>query len=172
MFMDVLARLQKLLNERGWSEYKLAKMAGLNESTISNIYRRNTVPTIATLEAICHAFGITLSEFFATDDTEIDLCTLISNTLDNAIEADPPDKKILLEMLDDGEKLLFSVTNRYEKKIEKNEDGSFISSKSDKQNHGLGIKNIEEAVARMNGKITVTAENGIFRVYAEVPTRK
>lgn len=69
--MDVLARLQKLLNERGWSEYKLAKMAGLNESTISNIYRRNTVPTIATLEAICHAFGITLSEFFATDDTEI-----------------------------------------------------------------------------------------------------
>lgn len=107
-----------------------------------------------------------------TDDTEIDLCTLISNTLDNAIEADPPDKKILLEMLDDGEKLLFSVTNRYEKKIEKNEDGSFISSKSDKQNHGLGIKSIEEAVARMNGKITVTAENGIFRVYAEVPTRK
>ena len=107
-----------------------------------------------------------------TDDTEIDLCTLISNTLDNAIEADPPDKKILLEMLDDGEKLLFSVTNRYEKKIEKNEDGSFISSKADKQNHGLGIKNIEEAVARMNGKITVTAENGIFRVYAEVPTRK
>ena len=63
--MDVLAKLRDLLDERGWSEYKLAKKAGLNESTIANIYRRNTVPTIATLEAICGAFGITMSEFFA-----------------------------------------------------------------------------------------------------------
>ena len=69
--MDVLAKLRDLLDERGWSEYKLAKKAGLNESTIANIYRRNTVPTIATLEAICGAFGITMSEFFAGDGSEM-----------------------------------------------------------------------------------------------------
>ena len=61
--MDVLERLRKLLQERGWSEYRLAQVSGLNESTISNIYRRNTLPTIPTLEAICKAFGITLSQF-------------------------------------------------------------------------------------------------------------
>lgn len=61
--MDVLVKLRNLLDERGWSEYKLAKKAGLNESTIANIYRRNTVPTIATLEAICNAFGVTMFEF-------------------------------------------------------------------------------------------------------------
>lgn len=66
--MDVLGRLRELLQERGWSEYRLAQVSGLNESTISNIYRRNTLPTIATLEAICHAFGITLSQFFAEDE--------------------------------------------------------------------------------------------------------
>lgn len=66
--MDVLGRLRGLLQERGWSEYRLAQVSGLNESTISNIYRRNTLPTIATLEAICHAFGITLSQFFAEDE--------------------------------------------------------------------------------------------------------
>lgn len=69
--MDVLAKLRDLLDERGWSEYKLAKKAGLNESTIANIYRRNTVPTISTLEAICSAFGITMSEFFASEESEI-----------------------------------------------------------------------------------------------------
>lgn len=69
--MDVLAKLRDLLDERGWSEYKLAKKAGLNESTIANIYRRNTVPTISTLEAICEAFGITMSEFFAGEGSEI-----------------------------------------------------------------------------------------------------
>lgn len=33
--MDVLERLRKLLQERGWSEYRLAQVSGLNESTIS-----------------------------------------------------------------------------------------------------------------------------------------
>lgn len=69
--MDVLAKLRELLQERGWSEYRLAQQAGLHESTISNIYRRNTVPTIATLEAVCGAFGITLSQFFANSDSDL-----------------------------------------------------------------------------------------------------
>ena len=44
--MDVLERLRQLLKERNWSEYRLARVSGLNESTIANIYRRNTRPTI------------------------------------------------------------------------------------------------------------------------------
>ena len=48
--MDTHERLRQLLNERGWTEYRLAKNCGLSESTIANIYRRNTVPSIATLE--------------------------------------------------------------------------------------------------------------------------
>ena len=63
--MDTQERLRQLLKERGWSEYRLAKNSGLSESTIANIYRRNTVPSIATLEMICKGFGITLSQFFA-----------------------------------------------------------------------------------------------------------
>ena len=60
--MDVHARLRQLLHERGWTEYKLSKRCGLSESTLANIFRRNTTPSIATLEAICKGFGITLSE--------------------------------------------------------------------------------------------------------------
>ena len=66
--MDTNERLQRLLNGRGWTEYKLAKKSGLSQSTIANIYRRNTVPSIATLEVICKGFGITLSQFFAEDE--------------------------------------------------------------------------------------------------------
>ena len=69
--MDVLGKLHKLLDERGWTDYRLAQVSGLHESTISNIYRRNNVPTIATLESICKAFGITLSQFFADDDSDM-----------------------------------------------------------------------------------------------------
>ena len=34
----------------------------------SVIFRRNTVPSIATLETICREFGITMSQFFADTD--------------------------------------------------------------------------------------------------------
>jgi len=69
--VDTLEKLRKLIDERGWTEYRLAQECGLNISTISNIYRRNTMPTITTLKAICSGFGITLSQFFAEgeDDT-------------------------------------------------------------------------------------------------------
>ena len=63
--MDTNERLQQLLKERGWSEYRLSKVSGLSESTIANIFKRNTIPSIITLESICKAFGITLSQFFA-----------------------------------------------------------------------------------------------------------
>ena len=63
--MDIHYRLQMLLDERGWSKYRLAKQSSLSESTIANIFKRNTDPTVSTLEAVCGGFGITLSLFFA-----------------------------------------------------------------------------------------------------------
>ena len=63
--MDVNGRIRELLNERNWTEYKLAKESGLSQSTISNIFKRNTVPSISTLELICKGFGISLSQFFS-----------------------------------------------------------------------------------------------------------
>ena len=34
------------------------------QSTITNMFNRETLPSIVTLQSICNAFGITLSEFF------------------------------------------------------------------------------------------------------------
>lgn len=66
--MDVKERLIQLQKQRGWTDYKIAKEAGLSSNTVSNIYRRNNVPSIPTLEALCKAFGITMAQFFAEDD--------------------------------------------------------------------------------------------------------
>ena len=63
--MDVHEKLQYLLDERGWTKYQLARRCGLSDATIANIFRRNTMPSIPTLEAICQGYGITLSQFFA-----------------------------------------------------------------------------------------------------------
>lgn len=71
--MDVIKRIDELMKERNWSNYKLAAESGLSSSTIANIYRRNTTPSISTLEAICSAFGITLAQFFTEDSYTVQL---------------------------------------------------------------------------------------------------
>lgn len=63
--MDTNKRIKQLLDDRGWSPYRLAKESGLSDATVGNIFRRNTVPSMATLTAICQGFDITLSQFFA-----------------------------------------------------------------------------------------------------------
>lgn len=66
--MDTIERIKYHMQLRDWSEYRLAKESGLSQSTIANIFRRNTLPSIPTLEIICNAFGINLSQFFSDDN--------------------------------------------------------------------------------------------------------
>ena len=68
MVMNSKLRIRELMAERQWSEYRLALESGLSQSTISNIFSRNTTPSIPTLESICKGFGITLAQFFAEGD--------------------------------------------------------------------------------------------------------
>lgn len=66
-FMNVLKRINTLRLERGWSVYRLSVEAGLPQSTMINMFNRETMPSLATLESLCRAFGISLSDFFRDD---------------------------------------------------------------------------------------------------------
>ena len=66
--MDAQKRIKELMNERGWTDYRLAKEANLSHSTVTNMFNRNNAPTLPTLEAVCEAFGITLAQFFSNGD--------------------------------------------------------------------------------------------------------
>lgn len=96
--MDTNARLRQLLEQRGWTEYRLAKKCGLSQSTIANIYRRNTVPAISTLEVICNGFGITLSQFFA-DAQMVELTPDLKAVFDSWVNLTPAQKSAALQML-------------------------------------------------------------------------
>ena len=60
-------RIAELRISRGWTEYCLAERSGLPQSTISSWYRKETAPGIASLQKICDAYGITLSQLFAKE---------------------------------------------------------------------------------------------------------
>jgi len=96
--MDTHKRLRQLLDERGWTEYRLSKECGLSESTLANIFRRNTVPSISTLEAICSGFGITLSQFFADGDM-VEMSPELKELFDNWVTLSAAQKKAALQMI-------------------------------------------------------------------------
>lgn len=66
--MDLVERIVELRRERQWSEYHLAKEAGISQSTLSNLINRGNNPSVYTLEKIANAFGLTLSQFFNTEE--------------------------------------------------------------------------------------------------------
>jgi len=70
---DILATITEYREDRGWTEYQLAERSGLPQSTISSWYRKNMIPTIPSLEKICTAFGITLSQLFSDGKERVSL---------------------------------------------------------------------------------------------------
>ena len=70
--MDVIARIQELCRERGWTYYRLAKASGIPYSTLNTMLRKTNTPTVPTLMKLCEGFGITLGEFFDPSGGELD----------------------------------------------------------------------------------------------------
>ena len=71
--IDVLEQIIYYRKQKGWTEYQLAENSGLTQSTISSWYRKNLIPSIPSLEKVCNAFGITLSQFFSEQDDDFTL---------------------------------------------------------------------------------------------------
>ena len=63
--MDAQKRIKQLMEERGWTDYRLAKGSGLSHSTVTNMFNRNNAPTLPTFEPVYGAVGIALSKFFS-----------------------------------------------------------------------------------------------------------
>ncbi len=98
--MDCLERIRFLLKERGWSVYKLAQTAEIPQSTLANLFMRNNVPTIPTLERICEALGITLAEFFSEDGTVSSEERLDRSMKEKWNRLALIDKQLVLELID------------------------------------------------------------------------
>ena len=66
--MDVPARLKQLMEERGMNVYALAQASDVSWQTVKNIFTLTSNPSVGTLQKICRGLGVTLSQFFATEE--------------------------------------------------------------------------------------------------------
>lgn len=64
-------KIEELMKERGWTLYRLSVESDLPYSSIENLFRRNTEPTLPTLRNLCNGLGISLSEFFSDEPAPV-----------------------------------------------------------------------------------------------------
>ena len=68
-YTTVKNRILQLLGEKNMSVHRLAMESAVAPSSIKNIlYGKSRNPGIVTLKMLCDGFGITLVEFFDTDE--------------------------------------------------------------------------------------------------------
>ena len=97
----------------------------------------------------------------------VDMCIILSNALDNAIEAnqtidDPDGRYIKLKMYGDGTYTVISVMNPTDKIPVKGSGNSYITSKKDNENHGFGLKSIENTAKKYDGEMLTKCEDSVF----------
>ena len=102
----------------------------------------------------------------------VDMCTILANLLDNAVEAvsklynldtEPKHKVISLEFKKSSN-FLFVVQSNYAAEKMRTNDGNIISSKMS-PDHGFGLYNLRNAVARNGGEFKINSYDEKFIKY-------
>ena len=97
--MDIIAKIEKLKEERGWTDYELSQQSMVTQSTIASMKARNTPPKVDTLQAICGAFGLSLAQFFLEDE-KVEVLSVQEKALVEKFRRLPDDKrKAVIELL-------------------------------------------------------------------------
>ena len=108
---------------------------------------------------------------FKLKTSEIDLCVIIGNLFDNAIEASltlPEEQRLIRVYMDmKNTQLYISFTNFTSGKKLKKQGGRFSTTKGD--GHGFGLVRIDNIINRLNGYISRNSEDGAFTTEILIP---
>ena len=97
---DVRDVITKYREERGWTEYQLAEYSGLPQSTISSWYSKNRLPTLSSLEKICDAFNVTISQLFAEGNEPVSLTDSQKKLLERWTRLNEEQQKAVFILID------------------------------------------------------------------------
>lgn len=97
----------------------------------------------------------------------IEICTLFTNLLDNAIEAnnrnaDSQERWIRLSCERKGELMIISISNPVDEHSIKYAGTILETSKDDKRMHGFGLRSIQQVLDAHEGHKNIVIENDIF----------
>ena len=103
--------------------------------------------------------------------SELDLCCVIGNLFDNAIEASlalPPEERLIRVYLDmKGTQLYLSFTTFTAQGKREKRNGRFLTTKG--EGHGFGLVRVDAIVERLDGYLSRNSEDGAFTTEILIP---
>ena len=114
------------------------------------------------------SFNVKLNIPYDLPFNSADLCIILGNALDNAIEANVNDKVeapyINLSITYDMGNLIIVIENSFNGVIHRDKDGNIISSKTNKVNHGFGLKSIRDLVLKYSGDMDIEINENTYKL--------
>lgn len=95
----------------------------------------------------------------------VDLCVIVSNLVQNAVEylrdSSLESKELLFSIEEGSVYKRISIVNSVDNNV--SERNLKTTTKSDKRNHGIGIRNVRETIERNGGKLEINIQDGMFK---------
>ena len=63
-------KITSLCEKRDINKYRLSQLSGISQPSLGRIMAQENLPSLLTLEKICTALGVTLSQFFQEGNSE------------------------------------------------------------------------------------------------------
>ena len=149
------------------SEY-IARMTGNLRAQFGDINTNHTVVNIILNQKYQAArdkgiaMNFVINNLSGLSMPEEDLVTLLTNPLDNAIEAcASADKTIQFKMVIEEDQLVLSVRNPVSSPVFI-KDNTIVTSKKDAAHHGIGLSNVDAVVRKYHGTSVLKCEDGWF----------
>jgi transcriptional regulator with XRE-family HTH domain len=103
--MDIAKRLKQIREAKGLTAKEVISAVDMGAAMYSRIENGKTEPSLSTLEKIAKALGVSLSDFFATEDAIADV---------NSYDGSLMEKVKTIEALSDEEKkTVFSIVDAF-----------------------------------------------------------
>lgn len=173
-----LSILSRLIESQEYNEAE-AYLSQINKTSSAMLSQAKKLPSVgnpiinALLEQkICEYPCVNIEYEGAAGENmkieDFDLCTIVGNLLDNALEYSTKHKldKVSFRIYHEKESMLLYITNDTVEAIDVKRLGSF-SSKSGK-NHGLGITSARDAVRKYDGTMTYCQEGTQLTVKVQI----
>lgn len=158
--------VEDILNNKLYSEYQFVNTTNNIINVITNykllLCKNSSIKTVVNISS------------FEIDIDDCDICIILGNLFDNAIEACNKindDKIIFFEIAQKKGYVNFVIKNSIEASVLQT-NPHLLTSKSKAAWHGLGIRTVKNTVYKYGGMIDFFESNGLFAVDVWIPSKK
>lgn len=152
--------LSKLVNEKIFGQIGISRTDNIIVDSLVNAKYSHAVRQKIKFEADIH---IPMQLPFKGAD----ICILIGNILDNAIEASvqlkEEERYIGFFMKYEKNYLVITVMNSFNGKLVRNGTGKIMTNKGEPENHGIGLESVRKIAEKYHGSVVIE-EKGNFKI--------